>query len=72
MDDLGRYDEAIRCYDTALEINPEYAYLWNGKGNALYDLGRYDEAIRCYDKALEINPEYKLAKKNREIAEKKK
>ena len=27
----GKYDEAIKCYDEAININPEYAYAWNGK-----------------------------------------
>ncbi len=72
MKNLGRYDEAIRYYDKALEIDPEYVYAWNGKGCALDYLRRYDEAIRCYDKALEIGPKYEFVKKNREIAKKKK
>jgi len=29
--DLGRYEEAIRCYDTALGINPEDAIAWDNK-----------------------------------------
>ena len=54
----GGYKKAIRCYDRALEIDPEYTDAWNNKGIALKGLGRYDEAIRCYDRALEIDPEY--------------
>ncbi|MDD4454080.1 MAG: tetratricopeptide repeat protein [Candidatus Methanomethylophilaceae archaeon] len=61
LDDLGRYDEAISCYDRALEVDPKYAYAWNGKGNALKHLGRYDEAISCYDRALEVDPKYAYA-----------
>ena len=38
------------------EVDPEFAYAWCGKGNALNNLGRYDEAIRCYDRALEVDP----------------
>ena len=68
MGNLGRYDEAIGCYDKALEIKPEYANAWNNKGIALGNLERSDEAIRCFDKALEIDPEHKFAKENREIA----
>ena len=52
----GRYNEAIQCYDRALEIDPEKAIAWTSKGLALDDLGRYDEAIQCYDHALEIDP----------------
>jgi tetratricopeptide (TPR) repeat protein len=53
---MGRYEEAIKCHDKAIEIDPEYAYAWNNKGNSLHYMGRYEEAIKCYDKALEIIP----------------
>ena len=56
--DLGRLEEAITCYDKALEINPEFVEVWNNKGISLHMLGRLEEAVTCYDKALEINPEF--------------
>ena len=49
--ELGRYEEAIECYDKAIELDPDYADAWKHKGDALYELGRYEEAIECYDKA---------------------
>ena len=53
----GRYEEAIECYNKALEIDPDYGDAWNNKGIVLDDLGRYEEAIECYNKALEIDPD---------------
>lgn len=53
---LGRYEEAIECFDKALVINPLNATLWNNKGNALDILGRHEQAIGCYKKALKIHP----------------
>ena len=50
------YDDAIKCYDKALEINPGSMEAWNNKGLALARTGRLAEAVQCYDKALEINP----------------
>ncbi|MGI6022943.1 MAG: tetratricopeptide repeat protein [Methanoculleus sp.] len=64
----GGYKEAIRCYDRALEIDPEDAIAWSNKGNSLNKLGRYDEAIRCCDRALEIDPEDAIAWNNKGAA----
>ena len=64
----GDYKKAIRCFDRALELNPEYAGVWNGKGAAPAGLRRHDEAARCYDRALELNPEDAGAWNNKGIA----
>ncbi len=58
LDSLGRFEEAIDCYDKALEIDPKCAIAWNNKGRTLESLGHFDESIKCYSKALEINPQY--------------
>ncbi len=64
LSNLGRYEEAISCYNKALEINPNYALAQTNKGNTLCSVARYEEAISCYNKALEINPNYALAQTN--------
>jgi tetratricopeptide (TPR) repeat protein len=51
----ARKDEAIKCYDKALEIDPKYANAWNNKGIFFNNLGRKDEALKAYEKALEID-----------------
>jgi uncharacterized membrane protein YccF (DUF307 family)/Tfp pilus assembly protein PilF len=50
-----RYEEAIDCFDKALEIDQRHGRVWNCKGHALSSLHRYEEAIDCFDKALEID-----------------
>jgi tetratricopeptide (TPR) repeat protein len=52
----GRLEEAIRCYDEAVALDPRLAVAWHNKGHILYKMGRHEEAIRCYDRALELNP----------------
>ena len=53
---LGRHEEAIRCYDRALEFDPQYAHALTNKGTSLHCLGLFEEAIRCYDHALQFDP----------------
>ena len=51
---LDRDEEALECYEKAIEINPGDAFSWANKANALCDL-RPLEAMGCASKALEIN-----------------
>jgi hypothetical protein len=62
---LGRYDDAIACYDKALAIDPGFAGAWSNKGTSLNNLGRYGEAIPCFDKALAIDPGIAIAWNNK-------
>jgi len=52
---LGKLQEAIDCYDRALEIDPRYAKALHNKAVALNKLGRHNEAVECLDKAKEID-----------------
>lgn len=65
---LNRFDEAIKCDDKVLKIDPNDFGVWNNKGFSLYELYRSDEAIECYDKALEINPNFFEAWANKGLA----
>jgi tetratricopeptide (TPR) repeat protein len=57
LHNLGNNEEAIECYNKALEIDPNYAKVWNDKGAILTDLAKHEEAIECFDKSLELNPD---------------
>jgi len=50
------YDLAIKCYDNAIEIDPNYTNAWTWKGKALSAQGKYDDAIKCYDEVIRIDP----------------
>ena len=52
---INSFEEEIRFYDEALEIDPRNIAAWNNKGRRLHNLGHFNEAIHCYDKALEID-----------------
>ena len=54
---LQRYEEAIKLYDKAISINPEYHEAWHNQGTALANLQRYIEAIASFDKAILIKPD---------------
>jgi tetratricopeptide (TPR) repeat protein len=50
----GKYDEAIKAFEKAIEINPQYVQAWNNRGNALAHQGRDVEAKASLDKAKEL------------------
>jgi tetratricopeptide (TPR) repeat protein len=57
LERLGRHEEAIAAFDSAIAIAPGLAFPWYVRGNALYELGHYEQAIDCYKKALELDPD---------------
>ena len=52
----GKYDEALRTFDKAIEIDPQNADAWYLKGMVLDDMGKHDEATQAYDEAIRIDP----------------
>ncbi|NJN85911.1 MAG: tetratricopeptide repeat protein [Leptolyngbyaceae cyanobacterium SL_7_1] len=56
-----RYQEAIACYDKALQSTPDDYMLWFKRGMALDNLHVYDEAIDSYSKVIQLRPDDYLA-----------
>jgi len=56
------YEEAIRYFDKAIQLDPSNALAWIGKANALTESGNEGEARKCFDKASKINPRYDLSR----------
>lgn len=65
LDNLERYDEAINCYDKAIELDNKYIHAWIAKGvsqrnKAYYGLANdpiqreqyYQKAHLCFDQAF--------------------
>ena len=61
-----KYDEALECYNKALEADPYNAKTWYNRGVLMGKLQRYEEGIQNFEKAIEINPTYEIAKKAKE------
>jgi len=53
---LGKFEEALGCYERALDIDAGYRGAWVNKGFVLTKLGRFDEAASCADRALGLEP----------------
>lgn len=62
---LGNYTGAIKCYDKALDMYPNYIEAIYSKGNTLLKLDEYKKAIDCYDDILELDSENLNAWKNK-------
>jgi tetratricopeptide (TPR) repeat protein len=54
----GKVDEAMRCYEQSLKINPFYEDALNNLGHALAGRKRYADAITFYQRALRVRPDH--------------
>ena len=53
---LGRFEEAIKAYNKALEIDSKYSEPWHGLGNIYLDMHKYDDAINAYKNRIKLKP----------------
>ena len=56
---------AIRCFDKALNLNPNYVEAWVRKGVTLLDIGEDYDAQFCLNKAVKLSPKSFKARYNR-------
>ena len=56
---------AIRCFDKALNLNPNYVEAWVRKGVTLLDIGEDYDAQVCLNKAVKLSPKSFKARYNR-------
>ena len=52
----GRFSEALRLFERALELDPTNAELRQNRGVALYQLNRFEDAARDLAASVESNP----------------
>ena len=62
---MGDEEGAMKDYDKAIELNPNYSGAYNNRGNLRGDMGDVEGAMKDYDKAIELNPNYSKAYSNR-------
>lgn len=58
----GDYEGALKCFDVAAKLKPDFALTWFNRGLVLQSLRRDEEALASYNRALEIDPECSQAK----------
>jgi tetratricopeptide (TPR) repeat protein len=51
---LGQQEEALSCYDRALEIDPLMSRAWYNKGDELGRRSRVIEAKACFENAYNL------------------
>jgi tetratricopeptide (TPR) repeat protein len=49
---LERYEDELKCYNKAIEINSSNELFWNYKGYCLTHLGRYEESLAETEKNI--------------------
>lgn len=60
----GEYDDAIRCYDEAIKLDPKYGAPWNNKGvvyiyknwGPVLTRSKYAMALDCFNTSIALNP----------------
>jgi tetratricopeptide (TPR) repeat protein len=54
----GNYQEAIKAYDKAIEVNPSYAIAYYNRSVAYTKTGQYERAINDCNKVLQLDPQH--------------
>jgi tetratricopeptide (TPR) repeat protein len=63
-----QHKEAIDDFNRAIQLYPEYAAVYNNRGNVLLGLGAVREAVKDFDRAIVLAPGYAAAYSNRASA----
>jgi len=61
---VGRFDDAVKELNQALQLRPDYPEVQCNLGNVLSEVGRVDEAMAHWEKAVQLKPDYARAHYN--------
>ena len=62
--DREDYDEAVRCYRRAIELNPAMVVAYNNLGMVYIDKGLFEEAVSALAKTVLLDEHYAEAYNN--------
>ncbi|MSQ22094.1 MAG: tetratricopeptide repeat protein [Dehalococcoidia bacterium] len=63
----GRYAEALKAYQEAIQLRPDYSEAHYDRGVVLIQLGRHQEALEAFEKAIQLSPDDPTAHNNRGV-----
>jgi tetratricopeptide (TPR) repeat protein len=52
--DAGNFEEALRCFDQAIRLSPEFAGAYNNRGTVKAGMDRHEEAVKDLLKSAEL------------------
>lgn len=61
MYSLERFEQAVECYNRAIDIDPRVSWYLTNKGGALLELNKYNESLISLNDALAADPEEEYA-----------
>ena len=61
---LFALDEALKCYKTALKLNPHYAGAYNNLGAVYHGKRQFSLAVKAYKSAIKNQPDSAVAYRN--------
>ncbi len=59
--ETGKYGEAVRAYQEAIRLRPDFAMAWNNLGTAYGILGQSGKEVSAYQQAIRLKPDLALA-----------
>jgi len=55
---LERQEDALSCFEKAIELDEKHPGAWTSCGRAFARMGRYRQAASCLKKAIKLDPDY--------------
>lgn len=71
LHEQDNFQGAIKLYNEAIQLKPDFSWAYNNRGIVYYNLGKYQQAIADCSKAIELNPKFAEAYQLRSLSYKK-